>query len=274
MKTALIYATCQGRMIYDVLYASRQFSEQYIIVDHIHNYELIRTQRSFLTYSDYFVKLKNADLFIYQPLAETYGENATDTLKTHMKPGSQAISIPYLWNFSFWPMVVTSAPNISDNFRLVDTELIKNSSIIKKLLVDGWTESDILSAYDHGQIDFNYAERFRRNQNILRIKERGTDVKAVDFIEQNYKTKKLFNDVSHPSYELILHMGNQILNKLGFDPVETLDMDRCYMPTMRTPYDHSGKNAFNFEFPIDDNASEYFHNVIKKVVSQNQHIII
>lgn len=270
-KTVLIYATCQGVMIRDCLLQSPEFHDRYVIIDQIHNYDLIRNRRSFLTYGGHLENLKVADLFIYQPLRDEFGDNATARLMGYCKPGAGTISIPYVWNSSFWPLIKSTPADISDRaLARPYRETFANSAVLKKLLNQGMTMADILAAYDAGKIDFDYTARFARNMRILSFKERHTDVKVVEYIMQNYKRLKLFSEPSHPSYHIMLHMANQILVALGLPPVQFDggNTERFYLSELGSrPYDASAKQALGFKFDADADAHSYYRKLIEEYLT-------
>jgi hypothetical protein len=100
-----------------------------------------------------------------------------------------------------------------------------NIEPILNLKKQGFSLEKILDKYDKNEIDFNYQERFKKTINILKEKEKDTDVKVSQFIIDNYKKYKLFNyhnliDLeitycNHPSNILITYYVNQILSLIG-----------------------------------------------------------
>lgn len=266
VKNVVIYATCQGRMLCDVFNASSQFSSQYRIIDQVQNYELIRTGRSFLTYLNHLENLKQADVFIYQPIADIYGDNATDVLKSYLKPDAVAISIPYVYNSSFWPIVPTSNIDVSDDWMVPMMSVIKNAEVIRELYKT-LSLDEILREFSQGNIDFQYIKRFNNDITILQEKENVTDVKAAQFILDNYKRMILFNGPSHPTYDVICHMGNQILRILGIDDVvEYVDQPWYYPSLEPLPFTKCAKQAFGFEF--ESQSEEFYFPLIRKMLSR------
>lgn len=270
-KIVLFYATCQGSMLLDCLNDSEEFGSLYHAVDCIHNYELIRNHRSFLTYLDFLDNLKKADLFIYQPLRDEFKDNATSHLLSYLKPDAKAISIPYAWNSSFWPLMKSDPTDISDRSLATRTkESFVNAIVLKKLRNQGMSIDDILAAYDNHKIDFNYTARFARNIKILSFKEQQTDVKIVDYITSNHKNIKLFTEPSHPTYHLLFHMANQILNMLRLQPIQydgTLS-ERYHLSTRPgRPYDITAKQAFEFKFDIDTDSHLYYRKLIEEYLT-------
>jgi hypothetical protein len=269
-KIALIYATCQGSMLHNALQGSKEFTSEYTVVDAIHNYELIRNGRSFLTYSNCLENLKNADLFIYQPLGLEYGPNATDVILKHAKPSAKLITVPYVLNRSFWPVVPSASVDTSDDFEQLNFDVLKNKIAIYRLLHQGHTRQQIVDQYLQNQIDFEYDRRFSEDIARLEKKELTTTVKVSEFIKQNYQQYKLFDSPSHPAFITITHMANQILQSLNFEPMPlslTANPDRCYAPT-HLPVEHSAILNFKMNFDADSNGTDFYLNIINKLIDK------
>jgi hypothetical protein len=263
MKKVLIYATCQGVMLYGALGQSEQFLESYSLDSNIHNYELIRTDRKFLEYNNQAQELKEADLFIYQPLDDSYGHNATNHLLSYLKPDAIAISIPYVVNLSLWPLIIGGAADIGDDFHLAHLPTIKNHEVIDALVDQGLSVDDILDLYDRDQIDYKYQARHKATMQILKDKESITDITVSDFIEKNIEKIKLFNYPSHPTYPVIFHMANQILQRLGLDPIKCpKDTSDFWMPVNYLPYADTAQQVFKFKFDTDAESKQYYRNII------------
>jgi hypothetical protein len=265
-KQVLIYATCQGTMLHSFLNSCEQFRQQFDIVDSIHNYELIRTNRNFLEQNNQSELIKSVDVFVYQPLDNSYGANATDFLLAQLKPGAIAISIPYVVNTSFWPVITAPTVDFDDNWHHPQT-ITKNSEVIDCLIEQHLGVQDILTLYNSRQINFDYTQRYQSTMNTLQKKEQNTTVKVHDYIEANHKKIKLFTYPSHPTYFIIAHMANQILQCLGLDAVNYIgDTDHLYHPPIHLPYVTSAQSAFGFEFELDSNGDDYYRGLISDYV--------
>jgi hypothetical protein len=247
-KIALIYATCQGRMIYDVLMQSTQFTNEYQIVDVVQNYDLIRANRSFLTWSDHLANLKKADLFIHQPLGDEYGGNSTKSIQPFLKSSAKSITIPYILVKSFWPILVTTTIDSSDNFNQPLRSIVGNQKPITDLIDRGLTKNQIIQQYLNNQIDFLYKQRFDADIKYLKLKELITDIKVVDYIADNFTKTNLFDSTNHPTTDLVFHMGNQILSMLGFPAEQINNNNDYYRPSAKVPIDSTATKYFNLTF--------------------------
>lgn len=248
MKKVLVYSTCQGLMIREHLYNCPEFMAEYDYVEVVQNYQLIWGKQNFLDdpiRADY---LKNCDVFIHQPLNDSYGSNATSALLPYLKPTAKQITIPYIWNTAFWPLVESQIVDTTDNFHVVSKSIIKNKGVITSLVDRGLSYDNIRSLYLEGKIDFKYQHRWDKVITVLQLKEKNTDIKVVDFILDNYKKTKLFANTSHPTSVLIKYMTEQILSILGFENFSFSNELEVEKNFTQMPYDQSATDFFKFEF--------------------------
>jgi hypothetical protein len=57
--------------------------------------------------------------------------------------------------------------------------------------------------------------KFKECVNKIRERERGWDIKILDFILNNYQKKKIFYDPQHPVNEVFIEMGRKVLEVLN-----------------------------------------------------------
>lgn len=258
LKKVLIYATCQGDMIKSVLNRIKHFTDQYQIVQCVHNYTLIRNNRD---YMDAFSHLHTkCDVWVYQPLTSRYNFNATNHLMGYLKDSAKTISLTYVYNYSFWPLVPAGAADMTDDFTVSNVEKIKNQEVIVDLLNNNVSKDNILRAYEQNKINWRYQDRFHECRQIQINKEIETDIKVQDFIDYNFKKHRLFWYPSHPTHHIIFYMVNQILKKLDLAPVETPPHQDIYdtSPNLKLPYTTCASQTFDFEFEPDDNAYDFY----------------
>lgn len=258
-------------MIRQHLYNCPEFTNEYTITSVEQNYQLIWGRQNFLDNPDRFECLTECDLFIHQPLNDTYGGNATSTLLPYLKSTTQQITIPYIWNTAFWPLPKAHLADTTDNLHVVSKPVIKNKGAITSLVDQGLSYSDIVHLYDSNSINFNYKSRWDKILKVLQLKEQHTDVKVFDFIVSNYKKHKLFVDPSHPTSILVKYMVDQILTKLGFSTYTYDKVLKTEISYNNIPYDKSARDFFGFEFLDDDELdSQFYKNLIEQVITNYQ----
>lgn len=218
-------------MIREHLYNCPEFVDEYSSIDVVQNYQLIWERQNFLDDPGRLQSLSSCDIFIHQPLNDSYAGNATSTLLPYLKPSTKILTIPYVWNTAFWPLPKAHLADMTDNLHVVSKPVIKNKGVITNLVDQGLSDESIIELYLLGKIDFKYKSRWDKIITILRIKEQHTDVKVVNFILENYKKIKLFADTSHPTSILTKYMTDQLLQKLNFSNysyAKDLTLDSSY----------------------------------------------
>ena len=124
----------------------------------------------------------------------------------------------------------------------------------------------ILQLYDNNQIDFKYKERIEKGIQILKTKEKTCDIKIVDYILENYKSKMLFYTPNHPSYFIFKEMSKSILEKLNIDysNFDELTKNDNYILSGQFIFSKYDYYFHNFEFPISCN-DDYIKNIICEI---------
>ena len=246
LKTVVIYANCQGRGIEAVL--SRFLEDagrphRFIVFE---NYTLLQSQAIDLD------AVRNADVFIYQPINDKYGEASTSYLLAQLKEDCISIAFPYVYNDAFWIFV-----HEGHNF--------KGREAIDALRAEGRSILEVLTMYQQCEIDFQQTSRFQRSILLLKEKERACDVTISDFILDEFKKQKLFFTQNHPTTAVFVHLVNQMLPMLGFKA----EIDGSLYPNnlaglrgewFHTEYDLA---VYGFEYPVSSNESFYQRNIIK-----------
>jgi hypothetical protein len=199
-KTCVIYANCQGEAVSTFLKKSKSFVDTYEIVSLV-NYVVLAEK----TVLDKNI-LANADLFIYQPLADRHGVYSTKEVLKLLSPTCKKLSFAYIYNDGLWPL-------------LIEDKVIKGEDIILKLLQEGLSLPKIILRFYRGKIDFRLKERFKKSLNILSEKEKSTDIKTTEYILENIESRRLFLTQNHHTSEIYIYITNQILDKLKFNPI-------------------------------------------------------
>ncbi len=210
-------------MINLVFYANCQYSGlAYFIKKHINKIEIKYIRNYTLIKNKNQIPLdilKQADIFIYQPIDKKHGIYSTDTsvennIMIYLSPNCKIISFPYIYNSSLWILV---PPANGDGYigNYADMDKYVNREPIEKLKVKGYSLDEVLQMYSKGEIDFDYKNRFNKSIEILKKKEELCDVKVAAFIEKHIRKHKLFFTQNHPTTCVFIHCANQILSILG-----------------------------------------------------------
>jgi len=220
---------------------------------HIENYTLIEKKKQIP-----FDILKQANIFIYQPIDKKHGIYSTDTtvennIMSYLSPNCKIISFPYIYNSALWILV---PPSHRDGYIGDYSDMNKyiNREPIEKLKIKGYSLDEVLQMYSKGLIDFDYENRFNISIEILKKKEELCDVKVSEFIEKNIRKYKLFLTQNHPTTCVFVHCVNQILAILGhnhkYDEFAYPE-NICKLSGLR-PHTSYDIKYWNFEYKINN----------------------
>lgn len=211
---ALFIGNCQNNGLIQYLSLSEEFSKTYNIKQYA-NWELIDNNDS-IPVND----IKNADLFIYQPLPPIHGCYSTDptvenSIGYFVKNSCKKISYPYVYCSSLWPLIQAG----------YNDDRWFGGQVIDKLTSQGLEFKDVADLYFNNKIDWDYETRFIESMSILKNKEKLTDLKISDFIENNVKKIPLFLIPQHPTSVIFYELSNRILDNLGMQRVDISVID-------------------------------------------------
>lgn len=213
MKKILVCTNCQGDAIIKYLRNIPEFTQKYSI-DWIKNWVLVKTHNK----QPYLDKLMDCDVFIYQPLKDKHGELSTETpegLMQYLKPDCQLISFPYIYSSAYWPFFHHVSKGNEFHPGLSGFK-ITNHNIVADLLKTH-TKHKIYAMYQEDKIDFTYKENFKITMDKLRENESTTTIKVVDYIVENYTTRRMFLTKDHPTKYILIYCANKILELLNIN---------------------------------------------------------
>jgi hypothetical protein len=272
-KNVIIYATCQGQAIAEILKNTPEymlfFNEPFVI----RNFVFIQSGRILINEPDYRQIFAKADVFIYQPLDDIYGLNSTGYLLPFLSPHCLKISMPYVINTSLWPFVSAPAGDLNDSWdKDAEKVVIKHIEPIDELKSKGYSNEEILSMHDHIDIDWNFSERHEIMMRYLRMKESNLDVQVTDFIEQNLAERRMFVYYSHPSSGLFTFMVNNILIILDIRSILNTYDDNAFFPSVaQLDFPVSSVDHFKLKFVGDEEknrAKDYYKILISNYLNK------
>lgn len=167
--------------------------------------------------------LMRTDLFIYQDIRadNIYGYKlSAEYVTSKLKPECIKICIPNLLGvgkmFFQTQHSVLTWENVNNDrlFLFFQDDLI---DLAFKASDDGnRTVTKIISYIN--EYSFNkddVYDRFRQSLNELYRREQNWDIPIAEYIEKNFRTEKMFNDMSHPSIALAKYIMGELLKKIG-----------------------------------------------------------
>ncbi len=205
-----LYGNCQMKVVYD--YLTKKHPERYectLVINYktIFDSNLLPLQQ-----------LQQADIFIFQPL-HGHGRIDTDYIRAnYLKSSCRCISFPYIFFSGYFPDYVDDRNNI----RTISDKCpfgiygYGHQKIIDFIAL-GLAPHHILELSERDDL-FSPGELYgnlERTLEILREKEKETDVKLSDFIKKNFRKYRLFHTVKHPTNVLLKELFKQLLPLLG-----------------------------------------------------------
>lgn len=228
-KIVVINANCYGPVIGGALRRSENFNMKYMIYDvpAIHENEKGYIDENLL---------KNCDVFIHQDIQPTnsFGYKFSDEYcKTFLKEGVLDICIPNLAGMGKCVFYNCEANNERNRCELgsfkyglfpysdgnID-ELISRDMDSEKII-------DVLSNSDH--FDNNLIKENCKNIfDKYKEREKDWDIKIIDYIWENFRYKKCFYDLYHPTEFIFIFIVLQLFSMLGVES----GIEEIYVPSM------------------------------------------
>lgn len=183
-----------------------------------HNWRLVLLEEEFTP--EFLQSVSESSVFIYQPTGEflnVKGEMIPSTdfiLANHVRPDAIKISLPYVWNSGFFP-ILKAAPSFEG--------WLTGREVKSLCRCDPAT---LLENYDFGDaclLNFDCALRFAECLAEQSRREQTCDIKMADFILANFQTQRLFLTQNHPSSVLFVELTKRIIWRLIMSGVEMRD---------------------------------------------------
>lgn len=232
------------------IFLLQEFGDLYTYA-YICNYHVIINEHPFPT-----SLFQYADLFIYQPIHD-HGNYDTDYIKNHLlKKECVCISCPFMFFLGYQPDCVGQHlnPYFPYGFQELNNHISTGQYTVDEL-IDLSKRDDFLSP------DY-IIERMNFSLNFLKNTEKSTTIIISDFIEENYKKRKLFFTVSHPTNVLLAEFFKRLLNVLNLsdDCIENGQfMQSEIFAGLITPIYPCVEKFLGLEFENDDICSNEKH---------------
>jgi len=198
-KRILAFTNCQGANVLGAISKLSEIVETYELFT-IENYMPMDPEKQ-----EWFDKelLPTIDILLYQHVRDTHPYNTTKDLLAKVSPHTRLVRMPYVYCNWLWLFQHASSMNKTKEIReLLPAPLSREEA-------DQFLRESPL---------FALKERKEVSMKILHEKEKDCDMKCADFIEENFRTRRLFFSNNHMSTPLIFHLANQFLNVTGITP--------------------------------------------------------
>ncbi len=223
-ELVLLHGNCHFDVIEGYLRSSKKFLEKYSIYPNPRI--CMNTTKSIL------VKvLQNIDLWIHEDIQDNngYGYELSDSyLRNSMKETVKEIIIPHLFGLGklLFPFSDVNRNNASlsngrdNNGMFPHADLLIEQCVDKRLSVD---EIVRFCLNENCMTDIDVLGNFNYYLNKIRQREENWDIKIADFVLSNYKRKKLFYDMGHPTNVILEYIVYEILDRLGINDTVSTD---------------------------------------------------
>ena len=210
---AVCIGNCQMSALSAYLRKNEEFTKRYTEIKDYANWQILE-RPDLLPVSD----LMRADLILYQPLSDVHGclsmnKHNRSSIFQYISEETLTLSFPRIHNNALWPIVRKHR----------DKPIWYGAESLPK---DIPLES-VLSLYDAGRLDFQFASRFARNKAISVDKERDTEIKIFDYIESSIPKRRTFLTHDHPTSHVFTELYRQTceLLDLPYVKVDSYDVD-------------------------------------------------
>lgn len=246
MKKFVVFANCQSGAVARTMMENEEFSSRYQW-SHIAPVQNLRESHV----GEVLTKVREADLLIYQPVSEAPKrprEMTSDYLLGLAKEDCEAISFPSIYFDGYFPHLQTLNGTVSV------LNLVHDYFIVYACAV-GLSKEQCYSLINREDL---YPEKLSRqlvDKSLQQLRDReskeGIDIPVSDFIEANYKRKKLFNQFNHPKRDLFKYISESILSKIGIED-HTVNTDGdSHLDMIMTPVYRSTHKNLRLEFEED-----------------------
>jgi hypothetical protein len=164
--------------------------------------------------------VSSVDLFIYQSVGEAFGKMySTENLLTLTKQSCHHIAFPSIYFDGYNPEI--------NYLRFIGGDINAFSDYHDINLVNSFL-SNPDGCYQHCLNQYQSADYYTSGEvftnandslSALKVREQSCSVKIADFIEKNWREKRLFFSMNHPSNSVLNHIVSQIN--------ELLDIPQC-----------------------------------------------
>ena len=246
-----IFSNCQGHMI-NLLTKLPIFSHYFEFIV-LPNY--VEMDPNYLN-NNIKELIDKTDIFIYQTIRQSGIGSQLNFILDNMKPEVFKISMYYIHCNWYWLF------GICIKEPLESLDIYKDKNITER--------NDIFNILNEHNFKLN--ERMEESFRIAQEKESQTDIKINQFIQDNYKKKRLFFMRNHMSKPCIIHLCNEVLRLLKIDISlnENIDLGR-YNTDIFQPISSIIKKKLELEFEEDSMGDDFFIDFFNDYVNKYLH---
>lgn len=211
---ATVFGNCQSFFMNRILQHTDKINEKYVIC-YFPFVQDMKEEKEIGLSEEYLSKIS---LFIYQIITKDnkfspYFETNRYILPK-LKDDCIRCSIPFVYFKGYFPQYIP-------NRRYIGKGLNYGDSVLTRLMEDGKNDDEILELirtkkfFSKEVIEDNVVESL----NDLKSRESRCDIKISDYIEKNFRTKRLFYTVNHPITEILVEVMKRVYQFIGMTDV-------------------------------------------------------
>lgn len=266
-KKIVFYCTCQAICLHKSIckHLSNQYDAEYYF-----NFEWISKHKP----GEYPESFKEADIFVYQPVVKA-GYETEYIVKNLLKENCQVIGIPYMYFLGYFPDYIEDPNNkktISERyphgmFPYGHNNLLSFCTMNKMTINDAIIKSQTKNNFLWKKF---IEEKMNMSQEHMRKRESMCEIKLADFIQENFRTMRLFNTVNHPSDLLLSEVHRLFMTWIG----ENSPFEKGSLDQIKSPIYPCVKLHLKLSFPIGESVlhgeelsdCEYFARYLETMV--------
>lgn len=239
----LFYTACNGRQIRDYIrtYRPEVYDRYYLVQIYTHSLAVSGIWRNELG-GDVLPPIipalfDAASVLIYNPVGANYKQYSDQNVLRYLNKSATALSYSGPHHGCWWVICP-----------------LFGEECVYWYFDKGFTTSQIWAKLNDGTFEPEFEKRFNLQMEWLKGHESGTDAGAYQFTLDHYRDCKLWMTLNHPSYNLVAHIADHLLQKLGFTPLgddHTMSLDpmRCAVAD-HYPETHYEFEFYKFKYPI------------------------
>lgn len=226
MKKIVIFSNCAGGIIKN-MFENHSFTKDKYFIHYILNYENLNKQN---IDDSHISLLNNCDIFMYQPLNKHYTTCEYDikNIKKYLHENTIILKINFYRFRGFW---YNSEYKPYDNYNNYKFFNMKSYGIHDSFINFNTTnKNDVIDKINNIQISRDELLLFFDSElTKFKIIDDNSDVDMFEYFINNYKTKQLFHDPTHPTNLFFYEIFRQIIIKLDNYELKYEDYDFIHL---------------------------------------------
>lgn len=222
-KIVLFYGQCVLRDIYQCILKVREFRDAYASI-----YTHATTKQAIVTNRVLYYAKDICDIYVYSPKVLDLG-SIYFLFPEDLPKDCKMISVTNLSVLVYWPQIDPRREaynpwyihpyNNKRNLDFYHTIYRREDVPINQMILEGRTTHEIVetvSSYDF-YTEQQVEKHFAKSMKLVNVAEKNYDVTIGDYIQENYKKIKLYQNSFHPNKNIIWEYIKRLLKELNIE---------------------------------------------------------